>query len=40
MLNTKVDLKRSDNGKGSIIISFNSEEEFTRISEILSTRSK
>jgi len=35
-LNTKVDLKRSDNGKGSIIISFNSEEEFNRISEILS----
>ncbi|MDF1547598.1 MAG: ParB/RepB/Spo0J family partition protein [Bacteroidales bacterium] len=35
-LNTKVDLKRSDNGKGSIIISFNSEDEFNRISEILS----
>lgn len=35
-LNTKVELKRSDNGKGSIIISFNSEEEFNRISEILS----
>lgn len=34
-LNTKVDLKRSDNGKGSIIISFNSEDEFNRISKIL-----
>ena len=35
-LNTKVDLKRSDNGKGSIIISFNSEDEFNRISKLLS----
>jgi ParB family transcriptional regulator, chromosome partitioning protein len=34
-LNTKVDLKRSENGKGSIIISFNSEDEFNRISKIL-----
>ncbi len=35
-LNTKVDLKRAENGKGSIIISFNSEDEFNRISKILS----
>lgn len=35
-LNTKVDLKRNDNGKGSIIISFNSEDEFMRISKLLS----
>jgi len=35
-LNTKVDLKRSDNGKGSIVISFNSEDEFNRISKLLS----
>jgi len=34
-LNTKVDLKRSENGKGSIVISFNSEDEFRRISERL-----
>jgi ParB family chromosome partitioning protein len=39
-LNVKVDLKRSENGKGSIIISFNSEEEFHRISEKLSTEAK
>jgi ParB family transcriptional regulator, chromosome partitioning protein len=39
-LNTKVDLKRSENGKGSIIISFNSEEEFNRISEKLSSEKK
>jgi ParB family chromosome partitioning protein len=39
-LNTKVDLKRSENGKGSIIISFNSEEEFNRISEKLSSDKK
>ncbi|MFN8257319.1 MAG: ParB/RepB/Spo0J family partition protein [Bacteroidales bacterium] len=38
-LNTKVDLKRSENGKGSIIISFNSEEEFNRISEKLKPES-
>ncbi len=35
-LNTKVDLKRAKNGKGSIIISFSSEDEFNRISKILS----
>ncbi len=35
-LKTKVDLKRSENGRGSIIISFNSEVEFNRISKILS----
>lgn len=34
-LNTKVDLKRSENGKGSIIISFNSEDDFERISKML-----
>jgi ParB family chromosome partitioning protein len=38
-LNTKVDLRRSENGKGSIIISFNSEEEFNRISEKLKPES-
>lgn len=40
MLGTKVDLKRSENGKGSIIISFNSEEEFNRISDLLTSKSK
>ena len=35
-LNTKIDLKKSDNGKGSIVISFNSDEDFERISKILS----
>lgn len=35
-LNTKVELKKGNNGKGSIIISFNSEDEFNRISQILS----
>ncbi len=35
-LNTKVDLKKAENGKGKIIISFNSEDEFNRISKILS----
>ncbi len=35
-LKTKVDLKKAENGKGSIIISFNSEDEFNRISKILS----
>jgi ParB family chromosome partitioning protein len=34
-LSTKVDLKRNENGKGSITISFNSEDEFNRITEIL-----
>ncbi len=34
-LSTKVDLKRSENGKGSITIAFNSEDEFNRITEIL-----
>jgi ParB family chromosome partitioning protein len=34
-LSTKVDLKRNENGKGSITISFNSEDEFNRISKIL-----
>ena len=34
-LDTKVDLKKSENGKGSITISFNSEDEFNRISGIL-----
>ncbi|MEN8120646.1 MAG: ParB/RepB/Spo0J family partition protein [Bacteroidota bacterium] len=34
-LDTKVDLKKSDNGKGSINISFNSEDEFNRIAGIL-----
>ncbi|RLD63114.1 MAG: chromosome partitioning protein ParB, partial [Bacteroidetes bacterium] len=34
-LDTKVDLKKSENGKGSITISFNSEDEFNRISSIL-----
>jgi ParB family transcriptional regulator, chromosome partitioning protein len=40
ILGTKVDLKRSENGKGSIIISFNSEDEFNRISELLTPHSK
>jgi len=40
ILGTKVDLKRSENGKGSIIISFNSEDEFNRISDLLTTRAK
>jgi ParB family transcriptional regulator, chromosome partitioning protein len=40
ILGTKVDLKRSENGKGSIIISFNSEDEFNRISELLTPQSK
>ncbi|MBN1253561.1 MAG: ParB/RepB/Spo0J family partition protein [Bacteroidales bacterium] len=35
VLSTKVDLKKSENGKGSIVISFNSEEDFNRISQIL-----
>ena len=35
LLDTKVDLKKSENGKGSITISFNSEDEFSRISNIL-----
>ena len=35
LLDTKVDLKKSENGKGSITISFNSEDEFSRISDIL-----
>jgi ParB family chromosome partitioning protein len=39
LLSTKVDLKRSENGKGSIIISFNSEDEFNRISELLTKKS-
>ncbi len=34
-LSTKVDLKRNENGKGSITISFNSEDEFNRITDIL-----
>ncbi len=34
-LNTKVDLKRNEKGKGSITISFNSEDEFNRITQIL-----
>jgi ParB family chromosome partitioning protein len=34
-LNTKVDIKRSTKGKGSIVISFNSENEFDRILSIL-----
>jgi ParB family transcriptional regulator, chromosome partitioning protein len=40
ILRTKVDLKRSENGKGSIIISFNSEDEFNRISELLAPQTK
>jgi len=40
LLGTKVDLKRSENGKGSIIISFNSEDEFNRITNILTANSK
>jgi len=40
LLGTKVDLKRSENGKGSIIISFNSEDEFNRISEVLTSQTK
>jgi ParB family chromosome partitioning protein len=35
LLDTKVDLKKNENGKGSITISFNSEDEFSRISDIL-----
>lgn len=35
LLDTKVDLKKNENGKGSITISFNSEDEFSRISGIL-----
>lgn len=34
-LDTKVDLKKSENGKGSITISFNSEDEFSRIASLL-----
>ena len=34
-LNTKVDLKRNEKGKGIITISFNSEDEFNRITKIL-----
>ena len=34
-LDTKVDLKKSENGKGNITISFNSEDEFNRITGIL-----
>ncbi len=34
-LDTKVDLKKNENGKGSITISFNSEDEFNRISGLL-----
>jgi len=39
-LSTKVDLKRNENGKGSITISFNSEDEFNRITEILLKNAK
>jgi ParB family transcriptional regulator, chromosome partitioning protein len=35
ILRTKVELKRNENGKGSIVISFNSEEDFRRISALL-----
>jgi len=34
-LDTKVDLKKNENGKGSITISFNSEDEFNRIAGLL-----
>ncbi|OQX75866.1 MAG: chromosome partitioning protein ParB [Bacteroidetes bacterium 4484_249] len=34
-LNTDVDIKRNTKGKGSIVISFNSDEEFDRIASIL-----
>jgi ParB family chromosome partitioning protein len=34
-LNTKVDIKKSTKGKGSIVISFNSDNEFDRILSIL-----
>ena len=39
-LDTKVDLKKSENGKGSITISFNSEDEFSRIAGILTRNMK
>jgi ParB family chromosome partitioning protein len=35
MLGTKVDLKKSENGKGTIVIAFNSEDDFNRISALL-----
>ena len=34
-LNTKIDLKKNENGTGNIIISFKSEEDFDRIKKIL-----
>ncbi len=39
-LDTKVDLKKNENGKGSITISFNSEDEFNRITGILTKNTK
>jgi len=39
-LDTKVDLKKNENGKGSITISFNSEDEFNRITGILTKDAK
>ncbi len=40
LLDTKVDLKKNENGKGSIMISFNSEDEFNRITSILTKDAK
>ncbi|OQY05750.1 MAG: chromosome partitioning protein ParB [Bacteroidetes bacterium 4572_117] len=37
-LDTKVDLKKNENGKGNITISFNSEDEFNRISGIFNKK--
>jgi ParB family chromosome partitioning protein len=34
-LGTKVDLKKGENGKGTIVIAFNSEDDFKRISALL-----
>jgi ParB family transcriptional regulator, chromosome partitioning protein len=35
ILGTKVDLKKGENGKGTIVIAFNSEDDFNRISALL-----